>query len=395
MSKKILVVHIITKLELGGAQQNTLYTVTHLDRKDFTPVLITGTEGVLVDEARKVPDLRSFFLPSLVREISPFKDLAALRKIRRILKQLKGENEGSPLVVHTHSSKAGILGRWGGYLAGADLVMHSVHGFGFHPFQRTLKRRLYVFAEKLTARKTDHFIVVSEDNRRTGIHYRLFGPENSSLIRSGIRIGRFRDCEADGQAVKRSLGIDENALLVGMIACFKPQKSPLDFVRVAHRVKKSVPRARFVLVGDGALRGEIENLIEDRGLQKDMCLTGWRRDIPELLRAMDILVLTSKWEGLPRVFSQARAARRPVVASRVDGAPEAIREGVNGYLLEPGDLAGFAEKITRLLKDDGLREEMGRRGPEGLDEFDIDLMVKSQEALYRKLLKVKFPALDL
>jgi glycosyltransferase involved in cell wall biosynthesis len=237
--------------------------------------------------------------------------------------------------------------------------------------------------------------VVSEDNRRTGVHYRLFGPENSTLIRSGIRIARFRDCEADGGAMKRSLGIDETAPLVGMIACFKPQKAPLDFVRVAHGVKKSVPRARFILVGDGALRGDIERLIKEKGLEKDLCLTGWRRDIPELLRAMDILVLTSKWEGLPRVFSQARAARRPVVASRVDGAPEAIREGVNGYLLEPGDVAGFTEKIIRLLKDDGLREDMGRRGPEGLEEFDIDLMVKNQEALYRKLLKSKFPALDL
>jgi glycosyltransferase involved in cell wall biosynthesis len=224
------------------------------------------------------------------------------------------------------------------------------------------------------------------------MRYHLFGPDNSTLIRSGIRIGRFRDCRADGGAVKKSLGVDEDDRLVGMIACFKPQKAPLDFVRVADRVRREVPDARFMLVGDGELREDIESLIREKGLEGKMLLTGWRRDIPELLKAMDILVLTSKWEGLPRVFSQARASLKPVVASRVDGAPEAIREGVNGYLLEPGDVAGFAEKITRLLKDDGLREEMGRRGPEGLEEFDIDRMVRSQEALYRKLLKSGEPA---
>lgn len=390
MSAKIIVVHIITRLELGGAQQNTLYTVSHLDRDKFIPVLITGSEGILVEDARQVPDLRTFFLPALVREIAPAKDFKTLLKIRRILRGLKQEWKGNPVIVHTHSSKAGILGRWAGYFAGADIVMHSVHGFGFHPFQRSISRTLFVLAERLTSLVSDHFIVVSEANRETGIRYKLFDSENSTLIRSGISIARFRDCSADVRQLRSSLGIEEKAPLAGMIACFKPQKAPLDFVRVAAMVREKVPEARFMLVGDGELRKEIEHLSREKGLEGALVLTGWRRDMPELLKTMDMLVLTSRWEGLPRVFPQALAAGRPIVASRVDGAPEAVQDGVNGFLLKPGDLKGFAEKITLLMEDAKLRQEMGSRANEHLSAFDIGRMVADQEKLYRKLLEEKF-----
>jgi glycosyltransferase involved in cell wall biosynthesis len=170
-----------------------------------------------------------------------------------------------------------------------------------------------------------------------------------------------------------------------MIACFKPQKAPLDFVHVAGLVKKEIPQVRFLLVGDGVLRGDIEQARRESGLEKDLILTGWRRDIPEILNASDCLVLTSLWEGLPRVFPQAMCLGLPIVATRVDGAIDVINDGVNGFLLLPRDVEGMAQKVIYLFKNPERAKEMGERGRAQVKEFDSHTMVKQQEELYLSL----------
>ena len=200
---KTKVVHIITKLELGGAQQNTLFTVAHLTRSRYEPVLIAGTEGVLVEDARRLDDVKVYLVPELVREISPIKDLIALFKIRRILKELKCDTEGEGLrtraaiIVHTHCSKAGILGRWAARTAGIKIVIHSIHGFSFNDYQPSLVRAFYIYLEKLTAIITAKFIAVSKENIDKGINKGIFTRDKVVLIRSGIEIETFRSEKHD------------------------------------------------------------------------------------------------------------------------------------------------------------------------------------------------------
>jgi glycosyltransferase involved in cell wall biosynthesis len=395
----IKVCHIITKLELGGAQQNTLYTVKSLDQSRFQPLLITGAEGLLVEEARTYQHVTQYYLPELVREIRPLRDMHAFVKLRAILRQERNDSESSadtpvrPMIVHTHSSKAGILGRWAAKAAGVPIIIHSIHGFGFHREQSLAGRALFIMLEWLTAKITTHFIAVSAANIATGKRLGFFDDSRVSLIRSGIDIARFAPPTGLSHAERlaqraralQGLGIPESRRIIGMVACFKPQKAPLDFVRAMQVVTKTRTEAHAIIVGDGELRPQIEALIADLYLEKTISLLGWRTDVPTLLHLCDMLVLTSRWEGLPRVCPQAMAAGLPIVATAVDGTPEAVRDGVTGFVVPPGDVQQIAAKIIYLLDHSDLARQMGAAGQQHVREFDIQQMVRQQEQLYQQL----------
>jgi len=381
---RIPVVHVITKLEFGGAQQNTLYTVASLDRERFEPILVTGPEGYLMDEARSLGlDLR--IVPSMERSIRPGPDAAAYRELGKLLEPYRGR----PAIVHTHSSKAGILGRWAARRGGIPVIIHSIHGFGFTPAQSPPKRFFLKTAERFTSSVTDHFIAVSEANRIDGVNYGLFRPESCTVIRSGFDLDLFRHAKKMTSDLHDDPGIPQGVPLVLMVACLKPQKAPLDFVNVAAEVHRKIPEARFLIAGDGELMNVLVNEIKRIGLADICLLLGWREDIPRLMKSSRVVVLTSRWEGLPKVIPQAKAAGRPVVATAVDGSVEAIRDGVDGYLCMPGDVDSMADRVIRLLKDPELADRMGREGNRVVDEFDQDTMVRKQEELYERLLKEK------
>jgi len=384
--KPFAVVHIITKLELGGAQQNTLFTIAHLNRERFRPYLITNNEGILVSEAMALNGVKTFLLPELIREINPLKDIMALLKIRGILRSLKKSD--SAAIVHTHSSKAGILGRWGAWLAGADVIIHTIHGFGFHDHQSSPIRTSIILLEKLTAMITDKFIAVSKANIQKGVEKGIFPVQKAILIRSGIELGEFEGVKVNKGDKKKELGVEPTVPLVTMIGCLKPQKAPLDYVEVAHLVLQEKD-AYFILVGDGILRETVQKRMADLGLGERLKLLGWRRDIAEILAATDIFCLTSLWEGLPRVLPQAMIMEIPIVATMVDGTPEAVIDGVNGFLREPHDVKGMAENIIYLLNHAEKAVEMGKQGKGMVGAFDIWKMVDEQEKLYLDLLREK------
>ncbi len=373
---RVRICHIITKLELGGAQQNTLYTVKHLDRARFAVSLVTGPQGILDEEAID-SGVEVHFLESLRREISARRDLAALGGLVRLLRRLR------PEIVHTHSSKAGILGRWAAALAGVPHIVHSIHGYGFHDGQPGPVRELLIALERTTGwLATSAVVAVSRASIDRGLELGLFPPDRVSLIRSGVRLSDFRP------AASSRNGHGDKVTTVGMVACLKPQKAPLDFVEVAARVIgscKGEKRVRFVLVGDGELRHQVEEKIRAEGLEDRVAMAGWRRDIPEVLRGFDILLHTSRWEGLPRVFPEAMATGLPIVATRVDGAPEAIEEGVTGFLVPPGDVEGLARRTLQLIRDEEMRRGMGKAAAGRTGPWDIDRMVRSQERLYEAL----------
>ncbi len=374
------VCHIITKLELGGAQHNTLFTVGHLDRTKFRPVLMTGEVGLLDTDAKAMAGVEFHQVPVMAREIRPWNDLRAVVAMTTLLRKIK------PDIVHTHSSKAGILGRLAARLAGVPVIIHSIHGYGFTRFQPSLQRRLLIAAERMAARVTTRFFSVSEANRRLGLDLALFRAEQCRVVRSGVDLARIRNVRIDPHRKKRELGLDPDRPVIGMVGPLKPQKAPLDFVLTAARIHRIRPDVQFLLVGDGELRRKVEQTVDELGIRSAFHLAGWRRDVPEILRALDLFMLTSLWEGLPRVYLEAVASGVPVVGTQVDGAAEVILNDVNGYLVPPGDVEGLADRALRLLSQPMVAARMRQEGDTLTAEFDIHEMVRLQEREYIRLL---------
>lgn len=371
------VLHIITRLELGGAQRNTLYTAAHLNRSRFSVGLAWGPGDELDSEAREIKDLERYEILALTRPIALRMDLRGLRELRRTIRSF------GPDIVHTHSSKAGILGRTAAHLEKVPVVIHSIHGWGFTPLQSPVKRRLLVAAERRVAPWTDHFIAVSQANIDQGRTLGLLGDE-VSLIRSGIDLSPFGQLP-DPAPVRRQLGIPDGVPVVTQIGNLKPQKAPLDFVRMAAIVVSSDPEVHFVIAGDGPLREKVGDLAGELGIADRLHLPGWWQDVPALLAATTVAVLASRHEGLPRAVVEALAAGVPVVATAVDGTPEVVHDGVNGVLAPPGEVEHLASGVCTLLEDEDRRRLMGRAATQGLEAFDINLMVRRQEELYQCL----------
>ncbi|MDR1942282.1 MAG: glycosyltransferase family 4 protein [Endomicrobium sp.] len=375
----IKVCYIITKLELGGAQKVALYTAGNLDKSRFCQFMISGSGGALDAQASKQVRLISF--PFLVRQISPLKDLKALFAIYKVLKKEK------PDIVHTHSSKAGILGRIAAKLAAIKTIIHTIHGYGFNETQPKPVKYFYILLEKFCAHLTDRLIAVSKEDIKKGIFYKIAKEEKFVLIRAGIDIDYYKNYIPD-PFFRKSLGISADAKIITTIGPFKPQKNLKDFIEAANITLKTIAQAVFLIVGDGELRKQIESQIASYGLQNKILLLGWRSDIAKILRASDLYVMTSLWEGLPCTIIEAMCCAVPVIANGVDGVKEIISEAVNGYKTQPYHYQDTAAKITELLKNETLLKDMGVNAKNSItEEFDINYALKRHEALYESLIK--------
>jgi glycosyltransferase involved in cell wall biosynthesis len=301
-----------------------------------------------------------------------------------------------PDIIHTHSSKAGILGRFAANLAKVPVIIHSIHGFGFNPYQKFFVRRLFMFLERWTAKFTDSLIAVSSRNIEEGLMLGIGTKDQYVLIRSGVDIQKIRKraSSCDTACLRSQLDISEEAKIVLNVAPFKPQKDPVAFVKLARSVSKEIPGVQFLMVGDGQMRSNITQRIENLKLQETVKLLGWRRDVPELLHLSDVFVLTSLWEGLPRAAVESLIVGKPVVAFAVDGIPEVVKNGENGFLIPQGSLDLMSEKIVQILSDQGLRETFSKNASKTIDtSFDIHRMVSEQDALYSKLVSTPRPDL--
>lgn len=369
--------YIITKLELGGAQKQLLSLIGGLDKDKFRVFLLTAGKGLLLPDALRIDGLTVKKSGYLERPINPLKDLLALIEIYRFIKY---NNIG---IVHTHSSKAGILGRLAGRLAGARIIIHTVHGWSFNGYQPALMRAFYLWLERLAARFTDKLIVVSNYDKEKGLDNRIASRNKYALIRYGIDYSQF---DIKGRDIKKELGIRQDEPVAGMIACFKPQKSPQDFIKLASLIREGLPNAKFLLIGDGELRMEIETLINKLNLKESVILTGWRMDIPEILSTLDVFVLTSLWEGLPISALEAMASAKPVVATDTGGIAEAVTNGKTGFLFPPRNVDRLAKELAVLLKDKELSARMGRQARESLGHnFAFANMLEESENLYGAL----------
>lgn len=386
-ASRIRVIHTITRMIVGGAQENTLFTAARLDPRRYLVEIVcgpqTGTEGSLIGEARE-QGIPLTILPDLVRQVSPLRDLSALARMTARFRR------SGCTIVHTHSSKAGILGRQAAFLAGVPVVIHTVHGWSFHDYLPQPVRELYITTERRMARTTDALIAVSDRDIQKGLDVGIGRREQYHRIRSAIPLEQFDPGRFDRLAARAELNIPVDVPVLGTVGRFSAQKNPLDWVRVASRVARANPRVRFILVGDGPLRAQVENLIAREGISGRTILTGLRRDIGRLLSAMDVFLLTSLWEGLPRVIPEAMAMQLPVVATGVDGSAEAVRSGVTGFICLPGDLEGLAARCIDLLNDPEMRIRFGVQARQtALDGYKLEDMIRQIEDLYATLLEEK------
>jgi len=376
--RKINILYVITKLELGGAQKQLLSLIRELDKERFRPFLFTAEEGLLIPEALSINGLTLIKSRCLERAINPLKDIPVLLELCRLIKNNKID------IVHTHSSKAGILGRWAARLAKVGAILHTVHGWSFHDYQSKLKRRFFVWLEQLSAKFTDRIIVVSHHDREKGLRNHIGEKNKYLLIRYGIDYREFSNIKE--QNLRKELGISASDLVVGMIACLKPQKSPQDFIKLADLVRQTVPGVKFLLIGDGILRNKAERLIAKLNLQDAVILTGWRRDIPQILSVLDVFTLNSLWEGLPVTVLEAMAAARPVVVTHTGAVQEVIVDGETGFLVFPQDIKKMAERLIVLLKDARLREAVGQKAKDSLGmDFCLENMVGNTQRCYEDL----------
>jgi glycosyltransferase involved in cell wall biosynthesis len=377
------VVHIITRLELGGAQLATLDEVANSRFSAAGRSLLYGPGGLLDDEARRLPHVDVCEISAMDREISTFGDLRALMQIWRRLREIKRKNGSARLLVHTHCPKAGIVGRWAAFFAGAHLIVHSAHGWGYQGSKAA--QWLFRWIQRLTGSITDGLTGDSAATIRDWKAEGLAGRAATRVVYCGIDVQEFTRRARNPADLRRELEIPESHRLVVNVSCLKPQKDPLAYVRLAATVVQVFPEVTFLLVGDGYLREPVERLAQDLGLGNRFRLLGWRRDVADIIHASDVLALTSRWEGLPQVIPQAMASGLAVVATAVDGVPEAVEDGITGLLYQPGDVSGMGDGIVALLRDDDRRRVMGERGRSRVTAFSRETMLASLDAFYDEL----------
>jgi len=376
-NRKTTVVHLITKLELGGAQLNTIYTAENLDPLRYDVYLLSGAGGLL--KSRLADQDRQVTVPALGREIHFGRDLQVLFSLLRFFKHLR------PQIVHTHSSKAGILGRLAAHWAGIPVIIHSVHGFSFSPFQSFFKRNFYLLAEKFCSRLTSHFVFVAQSDILLARKKKLIA-DNFSLIRSGFPLEKFTGLHEDPALLKKKYDLTDGHFVCGVIAPFKPQKGLFHLIEIADRVIRKNPAVIFFIAGDGEQRRELENELQRRGILQNFRLPGFIKDMENAMDCFDIGLSTALWEGLPQSLVQMRLKKKAVIASDIPGNREVVRDGESGYLLPVDDPERFAAAILKLAADTKLRAELGNFSAEDFSDWSAALMVSRQEELYQRLL---------
>ncbi len=381
------VVHFITRLIIGGAQENTLLTVEdqHRDYEDEV-TLITGPglgpEGSLEDRARNGGlDVR--ILPQLKRNITPWNDWQSYRGLVKMLKDI------NPQIVHTHSSKAGIMGRAAAEKLGIPAV-HTVHGASFHPYQNRVVNRVYISAERWAAKRCARMISVCDAMTAHYLKAKVGRPEQYLTVYSGMEVEPFLNPPKSRETVRTELGFQADDIVVGKVARLFHLKGHADVITAAKTVCPENPHLKFLFVGDGILRQAFEQEINSAGLLDRFVFTGLvpPGQVPELLHAMDLVVHASLREGLARVLPQALISGKPVVTYDVDGAREVVIPGETGYLLPPRRVDLMIESIRELANDAPLRKRLGDTGRERFTEqFRHQTMTRRLREIYQEILE--------
>jgi glycosyltransferase involved in cell wall biosynthesis len=385
------IAHIITRMVLGGAQENTLLTAAAQQAAGHEVLLITGptegAEGELVSRAEEL-GVRMHLVPDMVREPDPARDVRALKTLIHLLR------EGRYTLVHTHMSKSGVLGRIAARLAGVPVIIHTPHGHVFHSYYSPAKTRLFWLLERTCALFTDRIIALTENEKREHVELRIAPEERFAVIHSGVDFDRYAGPPGPGAVSRADFGIPPEAPVIGCVARLVPIKGHTYLLAAMAQVLRQFPEARLLLVGDGPCAAELQAQARDLGIADRVIFAGLRRDVPDLLRLMDLFALASLNEGMGRVLVEAMICRLPVVATRVSGIPDVVESGITGLLVEPRAPEKMAEAITALLGNRAAARALGEAGfRKAVPGFGVEAMVARIEALYARVLQEKGIAL--
>lgn len=378
--------HVITRMIIGGAQENTFLSARGLAARGHEVVLLTGPtqgpEGALL-ETMPPPDFEIREEPELIRDLHPLKDLHAYVNLRRFFRQRKFD------IVHTHSSKAGIIARRAALDAGCPVILHTVHGQPFHPYQNRILNRLYIQAERFAARWSTHIFTVCQAMIDQAVEAGVAEREKYGIVYSGMDVEPYLNVEADND-LRQKLGLPPDVPVIGKVARLFELKGHDFLLEAADELVDEIPDVRFLLVGDGARRSWLEGEVKKRGLEKNFVFAGLvpPADIPGYLALMDVLVHLSLREGLPRALVQAQAASLPAVGYALDGTPEIIEHGVTGYVCPAESTSEVARCLAHLIRNPDTARDMGEKGRQRVQRrFGWQRMVTTLETAYQRFLE--------
>ena len=406
------ILQIIARLNIGGAAIYTVLLSSELNNIGYKTILIKGSEGKTEGDMMYFAEskgVKPVLIPELGRDVGFKNDLIAFYKLYKLIRQEK------PDIVHTHTAKAGALGRFAAWLAGVPVILHTFHGHVLTGYFGKLKTWVFTQIEKILAHISTRIITLSNELKKELIQIGMGREEKFEVIPLGLDLKPFIEknpptspFDKGGQEgdlikgevggffgeFKKELGLSEDTLLIGIVGRLVPIKGHRYFLDAAKIISSQFTvhssQLKFVIVGDGELREELEDYTKKLGIANDVIFTGFRQDLPKIYADLDIVVLTSLNEGTPVSIIEAMAAGKPVVATNVGGVSSLVKNNVNGFLVSPQDAKALSDAIIKLLKNSDLRQKMGREGQSSVfPHYDISQLVKRVDFLYSSLMKVR------
>jgi len=392
---KIKVVHIITRFDQGGSAENTFLTVRGLDKGRYDVTLIRGLsfESNMNGAEQKVVEdrlaeasrcgVKVITVPDLVRRVDPLCDIRAFISLVKIIRQER------PMIVHTHTSKAGLLGRLAAFLCRVPVIIHTPHGHVFWGYFASWKTSLFILLERVFACLTDQIVTLTNQEKKDHIGVRIGREDHFRIIHSGVELKKFSESEIDSPSVRESLGIPHDALVVGTVGRLIPIKGSNFLLEAAGEVIKKRPETIFVFLGEGELQKQMEERASQLGIREQVMLLGWRPDVASIMSTYDVFAFPSLNEGMGKALVEAMAMGKPVVASNVSGIRDLVVNGENGFLVPPAQPELLAKRIKYLLENPQIRQAFGMAGKRMAGGYSADSMVEEIDQLYLALLTEK------
>jgi len=382
--RKIKIVRIITRQNIGGPAFQTVLLTSHLNKNRFKSILIKGKEGKDegdMEELAKSKKIEPIHIKELSREISLRKDLIAFWRLYRIIRKEK------PDIVHTHTAKAGTLGRLAAKLAGVPIIVHTFHGNVFQGYFNSFKSKLFLHIERLLALFSTRLIAISHSQEQDILKYKIGNLQKISCIPLGLELKPFLTSEKKKGVFRKELNIGEKIPLIGIIARLVPIKGHIYFFEAVKIVSQDFPSAKFIVIGDGELRKKLMDLVVDLEIDDKVIFCGFRKDLDNIYADLDVVVLSSLNEGLPVSIIEALGAKKPVVATEVGGVKDLVEDKVTGVLVPKQDPQRLAQGIVYLLKKPEVAKIFGENGRKKVyPTFNYTRLVSNIEELYENLI---------
>ncbi len=393
---KIKLLHIITRFDKGGSAENTFLTARNLDKDRYDVMLVTGSSPPANSPVHsKDPEtaaieanianlhakgVQLILLAELVRDLSPFSDLSAFLSLVRIIRREK------PQIVHTHTSKAGFLGRWAAWLCRIPIIVHTPHGHVFWGYFGPCRTRLFIALERWTARITTKLVMLTEREKADHLRLRIAPDEKFAVIHSGIDLSRFRPDPARKAEIRSALEIPSESIVVATVGRLTAVKGQDTLIRAIAECLRQGEKVFLLILGEGELRSDLEALSAELGIAEAVRFLGWRPDVASVIDACDIFCLPSLNEGMGKAIVEAMAMGKPVIASDVGGIPDLVIPGENGILVPPGDSNALAKAILNLRDHPEMSVKMGKQGRGKALRYGVESMLNKIDGLYSGLL---------